>query len=163
MALSDDPVRRGAQLANLRPAPPAPRNNDNAETHGAHKTLPVDSVAAAIARGVEAETPLRGPDGGLPAADRVAVELLAGCLSRLARIGEWVEVHGPLDGKGKPRPVLEVERRLRNEAREHLRELGLTPRARVAIGITLQRGAGASLAELLSALDEPGSGGGEDG
>lgn len=160
MPVGDDPV--SVRLANLQPAPPAPLGNRRALTHGAYvtfKTLREETEAAAIYEGLAVETPLRDGDGGLPIADRAALELLAGCLARLAPIGEYIEKHGPLDGKGRPRPVLEVERRLRNEAREHLRDLGLTPRARVVLGLSLQRGAGLTLAELLAEI-EPGEGGG---
>jgi hypothetical protein len=154
--MSTDPVKRDRQLANLRPGPPAPPANGLAERHGAHKTLPVRSAAAAIYAELEQETPLREGDGDLPAADRTAVELLASCLARLASIGAWLHEHGAIDPEGQPRPVLEVERRLRNEAADHCAALGLTPRARLAIGLDLQRGVGASLAELLSEIPEPG-------
>ncbi len=106
-----------------------------------------------------AETPLRDADGGLPAADSTAVELLALCLLRIERVAAWLEEHGEFDKRGRPRPVLEVERRLRAEARDHMRDLGLTPRARVAIGLSLQRGREVSLAELLADLDEDGADG----
>lgn len=114
----------------------------------------MESVAAAIFAELEAEAPLRGREGELPVHDRAAVELLATCLARLASIAAWIEEHGVVDAKGRPWPVLEVERRLRNEASGHLRDLGLTPRARVALGLALQAGASRSLAELLSDLDE---------
>jgi hypothetical protein len=119
----------------------------------------VGSYAEAVYELLAEEAPLRDRDGGLPAADRVAVELLATCLARLASIAAWIEEHGLVDRRGRPWPVVEVERRLRNEARDHARDLGLTPKARTAIGITLQRGAAASLAELLSDLEEDGSDG----
>jgi hypothetical protein len=67
MALSDDPVRREAQLANLQAG--APLGNPRTRRHGGyatHKTLPADSVAAAIYAELEQETPLRDGDGGLP-------------------------------------------------------------------------------------------------
>jgi Phage terminase, small subunit len=154
VSLSSDPSSRSVQLANLRPAPPAPPGNNHAERHGAHKTLPSESVAAAIYDELANETPLREQDGALPAADRAAVELLSVCLARLKSIGQWIEEHGALDGKGKPRPVIEVERRLRAEARDHLRDLGLTPRARLALGIALQRGSEFDLAQVLSDLED---------
>jgi len=157
MALSGDPAARGRQLANRQGFPPAPVGNDRGATHGGyatHKTLPVDSLAAELYELLELEPPLRDGDGALPAQDSVAVELLATCLARLRRIGEWLEENDVFDKRGRPRSVLELERRLRAEARDHMRDLGLTPRARVAIGISLQRGREASLAELLADLDE---------
>lgn len=153
MPLSTDPNARAVQLANRQSWPPAPVGNDHALRHGAH-TLPDGSVAAAIYAELANETPLRDRDGALPAVDRTAVELLAGCLARLKSIGEWIERHGAIDGKGRARPVLEVERRLRNEAADHCARLGLTPRSRVALGIALQRGAEFDLAQVLSDLED---------
>lgn len=159
MAASRDPDAHARQLANLVPAGPAPPGNNNATIHGGfatYKTLPVASVAAAIYRELEQETPLRDHDGGLPLADRTVVELLATDLARLASISEWIEQHGTFDSKGKPRTtLLELERRLRNEARDHCARLGLDPRGRVALGLDLQRGAeGFDLAQALSDLPD---------
>jgi hypothetical protein len=149
----------GRSLANLTPAPVG---NAHAVKHGGQatrKTLPVGSVAEAIFAELEQEAPLRDAEGGLPAADRAAVELLALCLCRIQRVAAWLEEHGEFDEKGRPRPVLEVERRLRGEARDHMRDLGLTPRARAVLGLTLVRGRDAlTLAEAMSELDEGGDG-----
>jgi hypothetical protein len=162
MPLSSDPAARERQLANRRTFPAAPVGNDRGATHSAAataKTLPVAGKARELREMLAAETPLRDADGGLPAADSTAVELLALCLLRIERVAAWLEEHGEFDKRGRPRPVLEVERRLRAEARDHMRDLGLTPRARVAIGLSLQRGREVSLAELLADLDEDGADG----
>ena len=161
MPLSDRPEARARQLANLRAAPPPPElGNGRATKHGGratHKTLPVASVASRIYELLARETPLRDADGELPPADRTAVELLALCLSRLESIAHWVELHGVLDEHGEPRSVLDYERRLRAEALDHCKQLGLTPRARVALGLDVQRGKAAfTLAEILSDLPEEG-------
>ncbi len=120
----------------------------------------MDGKARAIYSALAAEAPLRDAGGGLPAADRTAVELLALCLARLESIARWLELHGLLDpDSGEPRAAVDLERRLRVEAADHAAALGLTPRARVALGLDLQRGF--DLAQAMSALTDD-EGGGRD-
>jgi hypothetical protein len=160
MPLSEDPKARSNQLANLVSAPPAPEGHTRTVKDGhsaTAKTLPVESREAEIYAQLAEETPLRDGDGGLPIADRTTVEMLALALCRLESCAHYTRLHGYLDGKGRPRPTAEHERRLREEVKGLCKELGLTPRARVAIGLNMQRGV--TLAELLSDLPE----GGEDG
>lgn len=151
--LSQRPGPRTRQLANLTARPPAPEpGNRRAVTHGGHATarvLPVEGKSRAIYDLLSEDAPLRGPDGGLPAADRTAVELLALCLARLESIARYVELHGLLTDAGEVRPCVELERRLRVEAAGHCADLGLTPRARVALGVDLARGF--DLAQLMAA------------
>jgi hypothetical protein len=155
---SREPARQ-RQLANLRDAPPAPpAGNTRSMRHGGRataKTLPVAGKARAIYDELASETPLRDGDGALPAADRVAVEMLALCLCRIESIAAHLELVGILDEHGEPRSLLELERRLRAEAGDHCRQLGLTPRARVAIGLDFVRGKAVDLATLLSEIPEP--------
>jgi hypothetical protein len=161
MPLSDRPEARERQLANLRPAPPAPLGHTRSLRHGAHaspKTLPIEGKARLIFEQLAAETPLREGDDELPVADRVAVELLALCLCRIESIEHYLQLHGELDEKGNLRPAAEHARRLRNEAKDHCAALGMNARARVALGMELQRASGAfDLAQMLSDLpDEDG-------
>lgn len=161
MPLSERPEARARQLANLRSAPPPENGNARARTHGAKataKSLPVEGRSRAIYEELAREAPLRDGDGELPIHDRVAIEALALCLCRLESVATYLQMHGVLTEDGEVRPAAEHERRLRREAAEHCAALGMTPRARVALGIDLQRGAAAqTLAELLSDLpDEDG-------
>jgi len=147
-----------AQRANLKAAPPAPVGNEHRNLHSARATaatLPVDEHAERIRAILREQVPLRDADGSVPAADEVAIQLLALCMARIERVAAWINEHGEMDSRNRLRPVVETERRLRNEARAHLAELGLTPRARVLIGLALQHGA-TTFAELLSDLDEDG-------
>ncbi|MGO9974399.1 MAG: hypothetical protein ACLP01_16665 [Solirubrobacteraceae bacterium] len=144
MPTSRDPGKRARQLANLRNAPPAPAGNARGRVHGAYSALPparvdakIEQVAAALAQ----DTPVRAVDGGLPAADAVAVRQLAESLCRLDDIAEYLLRRGWEDDSGKPRPVLEYEGRLRSHVLDLLRELGMTPRARAALGLDLVRSA----------------------
>lgn len=71
----------------------------------------------------------------------MVVHLLARCLVRLERLEEFHATYGAFDLKSKaPRPSLELERRLRAEALDYARELGMTPRSRAALGLDLRRG-----------------------
>lgn len=143
--LSSRPEARDRQLANLRAgAAPAPPGNQRALQHGAYAALRREEVEAEegrILEALEADAPLRDPDGGLPSADGVAVRLLASCLVRLQRVEAYLTAHGFLDEKGEPRPVLEVEGRLRREALDAAEALGMTPRSRSKLGLELVRAA----------------------
>ena len=163
MGLSSRPDARRRQLANLTPQPPAPEpGNRRALRHGGHaspRTLPVDGKARAIYAILADDAPLRNADGGLPSADRTAVELLALCLCRLESIAAWLQMHGLLTEAGEVRPAVELERRLRVEAADHCAQLGLTPAGRARLGLDLARGF--DLAQAMSALtDEEGGRGG---
>lgn len=74
---------------------------------------------------VAADAPLRDDAGELPAADHVQVRLLAECLCRLEDVS---------------RSLIELEGRLRREAADHLRELGMTPASRAKLGLDVARG-----------------------
>lgn len=88
---------------------------------------------------LEAEAPLRDADGGLPVHDRQAVELLASALARLQAVTAWLETRPPVDEKGRSWPAEDTARRLRGEAARLLDALGMTPKARAALGVDLQR------------------------
>ncbi|MET0511010.1 MAG: hypothetical protein ABW135_04955 [Thermoleophilaceae bacterium] len=56
--------------------------------------------------------PVRGPDGGLPAADVVAVERAARTLKRWRHVSVWCDLHGRLverTGEVKPAARYELE------------------------------------------------------
>jgi plasmid stabilization system protein ParE len=141
MPTSKDPKKRAIQLANLRPAPPAPVGNDRPRTHGAYAAIAaerLDAKARAVFDALAADAPVR--DGGaLPAADGVAVRLLADTLCRLDDVAEYLARRGWADAKGNPRAALHVETRLRSQAAELLDRLGMTPTARARLGLDLVR------------------------
>jgi hypothetical protein len=137
--VSRDPAKRAAQLANLRTVPPV--GPGRPATHGAYASVAVDRLdakARTIFDALALDAPLRDR-GSLPAADTVAVRLLADTLCRLDSIGEYLSAHGWQDEAGNPRSVLEIEARLRSQALEQLRELGMTPKARAALGLDVVR------------------------
>lgn len=63
-----------------------------------------------------------------------------------------VRAHGWRDHKtGNPRPVLDVEARLRREALDYAEALGMTPRSRARLGLDLVRTV--DMATAMSELD----------
>ena len=142
--LSTDPEKRAVQLANLTSRPPAPpRGNVRALKHGGTARratlIAAGSWAALIYAELEAEAPLRSVDGGLPAHDRQAVELLASALARLQNVEAWLAARPAVDEKGNVWPAEDVASRLRREIATYLDSLGMTPKSRAALGVDLVR------------------------
>lgn len=141
MPLSNDQEARQRQLANLRRGGPLP-SPDNAVSHGAYKriALPLlNAKARKITEALAADAPVRAQDGSLPAADMPAVRLLADTLCRLDSISAYLERRGWEGEDGKPRPVLDYEARLRSQALDVMKELGMTPASRAKLGLDLAR------------------------
>jgi hypothetical protein len=117
MPLSHDPDRRAAQLANLRNAPAAPLGNRRRVSHGAFARIAperLEAKALQVFEALAADAPVRADDGTLPAADVVAVRLLADAMCRLENIRQYLARKGWEGEDGRPRPVLEYEARLRS-------------------------------------------------
>jgi hypothetical protein len=142
MPLSRDPERRRRQLANLSKRPPSPpAGNQRARSHGAYAQVvaaSLDAKVRTIFEALAADAPVR-ENGALPAADAVVVRLLAETLCRLDSVSEFLSRRGWQDDKGVPRPAIVVETRLRDQALDLARELGMTPRSRAALGLDLVR------------------------
>lgn len=156
--LSSDPRKRSRQLANLTPGAGAgDGGQQRARQHGAYAALPagrVDAKVREVAQAIGEDAPVRADDGGLPAHDAVVVRQLAEALCRLDDIGDYLQRRGWEDEDGKERPVLAYEATLRRHVLDLLRELGMTPRARAALGLDLVRAQSASerlLADDLAA------------
>ena len=154
MPLSRDPKRRARQLANLRRGGnPAPAENRRALVHGGYAAIArhdLDGKRAEVYDALSADAPLRDPDGALPRHDAAAVRLLAECLCRLESVTDYLDRRGWETDDGELRPAIDLERRLRGEALDLMRELGLTPAARSKLGVDLTRAA-ASAEEVESA------------
>jgi Phage terminase, small subunit len=144
MPLSRDPNARERQLANLRSGPSAPSGNAYARRHGGYAQIArerLDAKVIEVAEAIGEDLPLRDGDGGVPRADTVALRLLAECLVRVDDVSAHLRNFGMFDQEtGEPRPALELERRLRQEALDQAESLGLTPRSRARLGLDLQRG-----------------------
>lgn len=143
---SNDPVKRQRQLANLNRGGPAPEpGNQRARKHGAYATVVqarLDEKIREVFDAIAEDAPLRADDGGLPAADAVVVRLLAAALCRVADVEGYLADFGWRDvDTGEPRTgILDLEARLRREARDHADALGMTPRSRAALGLDVAHG-----------------------
>jgi len=120
------------------------KGNSTAVTHGAH-TRPL-----APARRVEAKAeeiadavPVRAQDGGLHPSDRHAVAMLADVLVRIelasAHLAEVGMVNRTGRRKGEAHSLLRHISRWEAAARDWMNDLGMTPRARAALGLDLAR------------------------
>lgn len=148
---SSDPQRRARQLANLRKGGTvAPAGNRRAVRHGAYAVVAaarLDVKAREVYEALAHDAPLRDAVDELPAADGAAVRLAAEVMCRLDDLSAWLAAHGWLDANDQPREsLLDLERRLRGEAADHLDSLGMTPRARARLGLDVARAAGFDLA-----------------
>ena len=143
--LSGDPVKREAQLANLRPGAGAGDGGvQQALGHGGYAALArerLEHKALEVYDALAVDAPLRGIDGGLPSHDAVAVAMLAECLCRLEDVSANVRDFGTFEQrgrrKGSVRPAVELEARLRREVATWLDALGMTPKSRAALGLDL--------------------------
>jgi hypothetical protein len=143
--LSGDPVKRGNQLANLRPGAGAGDGGlQRARSHGAYAVLKrerVEQKTREVYDALAADAPLRDGNGELPRADAAQVALLAECLCRLEDVSANIRDCGVFEQrgrrKGQLRPVVDFERALRREASGYLQELGMTPKSRAALGVDL--------------------------
>lgn len=147
MPTSRDPRKRERQLANLR------RGGGVTPTVGGHRPNLRHGAYAAVAEATLEEKTLEvfralAEDGErvLTVADAPLVRLAAEVMCRLASISTYLAAHGWLDAKGQPREsLLDLERRLRAEAADHLDALGASPRSRAKLGLDVARGAAAAL------------------
>jgi hypothetical protein len=68
--------------------------------HGFHSAALVKDVEAEVREIMEAlaeAVPVREPDGSVPAADTVAIEVAAVALKRYRSVRQWCDLHGQLD------------------------------------------------------------------
>lgn len=138
--LSRDPAKRQTQLDNLQRGSTHALGGRPVE-HGARARMTeaeLQPKTAAIFTRLAEDAPVREV-GSLPSADVMAVKMLAEVLVRLDRIAAYLDRHGWQDQKGNPRPVLDYERRLRDQALDLMRELAMTPKSRAALGLDLTR------------------------
>jgi P27 family predicted phage terminase small subunit len=145
---SDKPVGGGGarhpnSLANLRAAPPAPAGHTRSLIHGGRSELllrDVEREVAELAAAMGDAAPVRDPDGGLPAADVIAVETAARALKRYRRLAAWLDTHGRIKEKtGNVKPAAELEIRAERQLTEALDRLGMNPMARSRLGLNLAR------------------------
>lgn len=147
--LSDDPDKRKRQLQNLpnlrgeAPASSFRRGSAPHLRHGlrsrATSPLVLDPIAREIEDALGDDLPLKDPDGEVPAADRLMVELAAQALLRVRRCAAYLELHGDVDENGTLRPELDGLGRAIEHAAKMLDRLGCSPRSRAALGVDVGR------------------------
>jgi hypothetical protein len=138
-------ARHPNSLANLQPGAGAGDGGlQRRLDHGGYAHIAgqqLDAKTLEIYDALSADAPLRDGEGGLPRHDAAAVALLAQCLCRLDAVSAHVRDFGVLvqrgRHKGSVRPAVELEGRLRREAAGYLDALGMTPKARAALGLNL--------------------------
>lgn len=143
--------------------PPVPKpGNQLARTHGAYAKIAterLDEKAQEIFDAISADAPVRDADGGLPAADAVAVRAVADTLCRLEDVRAWIDANGVFDDRRKnagyrrnrrrdkgryrrsadPMRAVEMEDRLQRRLMDQLDSLGMTPRSRAKLGLDQAR------------------------
>ena len=149
MALSPDPEIRARQLANLRPAPPAPKGNTRTLKHGARSAALIANVEDEVRAVLDAladAAPVRDADGALPTHDLIAVETAARALRRHRSVSGWCDENGRLDPEtGEVRSAADYELRTERALTASLDALGMTPTARARLGLDLARTADLAL------------------
>lgn len=121
--------------------------------HGAYsgsQLVPVTEEKTALVRGLLAGTmQLAGPT------DAVAIELLGRNLAKIELIDRWLQVNGLFaDREGNPQPILRIYWQATNAAMRLCDALGLTPTARVRLGIGIARAEGDLAAEMARQKQE---------
>lgn len=163
MPLSSDPEKRARQLANLGGRPPAPpTGNRRALKHGGHSEALLADVSAEVRELMDAlgaTVPVRDSDGGVPAADVVAIERAARLLRRHRRLEAWLDLYGELDEKtGDVKPAARLAGEVDAALGRALDALGCSPMARSKLGLNIARSAVLDPAAALSAAareDDP--------
>lgn len=118
-------------VANLRPNRPG--ESGPALRHGAHSAIHLRPRAAEIAAQLNEIVPARA------SADEPAIALASIVLAQVESISSWLDEHGVLDGRGQPRPACRHFGTMVNSAARLLRDLGLTPTSRAAMGADMAR------------------------
>lgn len=121
-------------------------------THGAYAPAALAPRVAALAAEIAELVPVCAP------ADRPLIKLLAWQLARVEAVNAWLDTAGIFDAKGTPQPILARLGTWETQAARLLDQLGMSPTARVRLGVDLVRGA--SLEQHLKS--RYGAGGGDD-
>jgi hypothetical protein len=141
--LSNDPELRARQLANLVPGQGANRPGQRRYVkHGAYARLTdaeLDTKTRELVEAIGDDLPVRETDGGVPAADGIAIRMLAETMIRRERVRLEELRHGFEAPDGSLRGIVEFGLRLDERALSLLKEMGLTPAARAKLGLTLAR------------------------
>lgn len=148
--LSEDPVKRQRQLANLpnvRGEAPAgawrPGTAPNLK-HGLRTRHPsadvIDPVLDQVEADLEARVPDRDADGQVPAWNREMLFSLAVAKLQVIRCSRFLAQHGETDGRGNLRPEVEQLSRVNERYQRSLDRMAMTITSRARLGVDVQRG-----------------------
>ena len=127
-------------IANVQPPPnPAGPGNRRRLQHGVHSKLALAPRAAELAEWLRTTVPAAAET------DEPAIQAAAMVFAQVESGNNYIAEHGWFDSRGKPRPLMKVLPTLQAEARRWCESLGLTPAARMRLGLDAARGQ-----ELLS-------------
>lgn len=144
-------ARHPNSLANLKPfSDRAPIGNSIALKHGYRSEALVRDVQAEVRELMDAlaeSAPVRDPDGGLPAADTVAIETAARALKRWRSVSAYCDTYGRIDpATHEVRPAARFELEGERALHRCLDVLGMTPQSRSRLGLNIARSASFDLA-----------------
>jgi hypothetical protein len=122
-------------------------------TNGLRTRRPSAETLAPIIEEIEAGLPIKGTNGGVPFADRLAVEMCAVQVLVVRRCRAYLELHGDEDSRGNQRPEVEGLAKAAERAAKMLDRLGMTPTSRAKLGVDLARMQDASV-DLATAMSE---------
>lgn len=128
-----------------RPAEPFPPGNAVAVKHGAKSERLVKADVDALLATITAAAP-----PWLEFVDRPSLDAWAYAEATAARLRVWLDEHGHLDGKGKPRAASTLLLQWERRAADSRGRLGFDPLARARLG----RDTAVAQAAASSALDQ---------
>jgi len=99
----------------------------------------LDPIKHEIQDALEVDSPLRDPNGGVPAADTFMIELCAIQLLRVRRCAAFLALHGDEDGRGNLRREFIEYGKAVEQAARMLDRLGMSPRSRAALGVDVSK------------------------
>lgn len=124
------------RLANIqcdgRPVAGAEPGNTRAASHGAYSRV-VEPRAAVIEAELRTLLPVAS------ASDAPAIRALARVEARIEIVSEWLAQHGLLRAGDRPQPILRSLSTWENTALRLYEHLGLTPAARLRLGLEVVR------------------------
>lgn len=160
--LSRDPEKRAIQISNLKAgAGRAAIGNTRSLKHGVYARISDSDLQGKVREiydAISADAPVRAADGGLPSHDTIAVRLLAETLIRRERVAAEELAHGieiaSGPRKGELRGIVQYGLRLDAQVIDLLDRLGMTPRARAALGLDIARATRFDLAAQWAESDD---------
>lgn len=123
-------------------AKPPAEGNRQAVTHGGYAFIDRDRIGETIADLVDALAecaPVRTAGGAVPLEDLPMIRVIAETWCRRDDVRAWLDEHGGLNTKRPKWSVVEIEMKLTARLETQLATMGMTPAARIKLGVDLAR------------------------